>query len=76
MSKYELQGGKVSRGDTFSKLLHHLREAQDQAALLGHLHKSEDNNADKVLGQGWLGVSEMLGNVAIQVTEFAKRGIH
>ena len=38
MSKYSTIGGQVTRGEAFAKLIHHLNEAADQAAVLSHLH--------------------------------------
>lgn len=61
-------GGQVTQGECFAKLTHHLREAQEQALMLGHLAKAND---DHLNSKGWLGVGEMLGNVVIQVTKFA-----
>lgn len=64
-----------TRGETFSKLLHHLGEAQSCAATLSHLHNLQDNGPDKVLAAGWFNVSEGLRQMQIKVTEFAKRGL-
>ena len=40
MSKYSTIGGQVTRGESFAKLIHHLNEAADQAAVLSHLHNT------------------------------------
>ena len=64
-------GGNVSRGEVFAKLLDHLREAQDCAALMSHLHNTEGNDMDKVLAKGWLGVQELLSRQCIQITKLA-----
>ena len=60
MSKYSTIGGTVTRGEAYSKLMHHLREAQDQAAVLSHLHNTEASKMDALMAQGWLAISEML----------------
>jgi hypothetical protein len=60
-----------TRGETYSKLLHHIREAQDQAAIMAHLHNTEANDMDRLLAKGWLGVEEMLKLFAHQVTQLA-----
>ncbi len=65
-------GGQVSRSEVYLKLLDHIREAQDCAALLSHLHNTEDSQMDKVLAKGWLGMSEMFKLTAYQVTQLAK----
>lgn len=71
MSKYETLGGVVTRGETYAKLMDHLREAQDCCAVLSHLHNTEDNEADKLLARGWLGVAEMFRLVQHKVTQMA-----
>jgi hypothetical protein len=53
----ETRAGLASEGDTFAKMIEHLRQAQECAYLIGHLRKS---NNDKVTGQGWIAVGEML----------------
>lgn len=74
MSQYSTIGGVPTKGEAFAKLLHHLREAQSQAALLGHLHKAEDTAGDDLRAQGWLGISELIGRQCFGITELAKRG--
>lgn len=60
-------------GETFAKLLHHLREAQDCAATLAHLHNTEEHSIkDIALARGWLSVSEFFKMVQHRVTELAK----
>ena len=71
MSKYETTAGHVTRAEAYSKLMWHLREAQDQAAVLAHLHNTEDSQLDKLLAKGWLGVSEMFKLVIHQITGLA-----
>lgn len=65
-------GGQVTRSEVYLKLLDHVREAQDCAALMSHLHNQEDSSVDKVLAKGWLGMSEMFKLAAFQITELAK----
>lgn len=64
-------GGQVTRGEVYSKLLHHLRESQELCAVMGHLHQTESSEMDKVLAKGWLGMSELMGRTAHQVTQLA-----
>lgn len=71
MSKYETSAGKVSRADTYKKLVELLREAQDQALILGHMDKADD---EMVRGQGFLAMGELLGRAASQVTKLAVSG--
>lgn len=74
MSTYSTIGGQPTKGEAFAKLLHHLREAQTQAALLSHLHAAQDTRGDDLRAQGWLGIQELIGRQCIQITELAKRG--
>ena len=64
-------GGVATRGETFTKLLHHIRESQELAAVMAHLHQTEDNHMDKLLAKGWLGISELFARTATQVTKLA-----
>lgn len=71
MSKYETTAGIPTRGGTYAKLCDHLREAQDCAAMMAHLHNTEGNDTDKLLARGWLGVEELLKRLVHQVTKLA-----
>ncbi len=72
MSKYSTIGGQVTRGEAFAKLIHHLNEAADQAAVLSHLHNTEVSEMDALSAKGWLGVHELLLRMRHQITELAK----
>ena len=65
-------GGTVSRSEVYLKLLDHVREAQDCAALMSHLHNTEDAEVDKVLAKGWLAMSELFKMTAHQITQLAQ----
>jgi hypothetical protein len=60
-----------TKGETFAKLLEHLRYAQEDAAMLAHL-TNEGDKMSQTLAKGWLGVSELLKKVQWQVTKLAK----
>lgn len=64
-------GGVATRGETYSKLLWHIRESQELAAVMAHLHNTEHNEMDKLLAKGWLGISELFDRLAAQVTNLA-----
>ena len=72
MSKYSTIGGQVTRGEAFSKLIHHINEAADQAATLSHLHNTETSEMDKLSAKGWLRIHELLLRMRHQITELAK----
>lgn len=65
-------GGVVTKSETFSKLLHHLREAQSLAAVMAHLHQTEGSAKDFILAKGWLGISEMFKRVQDQIINLAQ----
>jgi len=75
MSYIETSGGVPTKGDAFAKMLHFLREAQNQALILGHLHQTEDTPQDRLLASGWRGVAEMLDLTCKNVTVMATRGM-
>ncbi len=64
-------GGVATRSESYTKLLHHLIECQELCAVMAHLHNTEDNNMDKLLAKGWLGMSELFKRMQHQVTELA-----
>lgn len=60
-----------TRGEAYSKLMHHLRECQDQAAILAHLSNTEGSDKDKLMARGWLAISELFKATQHKVTELA-----
>jgi hypothetical protein len=72
MSKYETISGYVTRGEAFSKLLHHLNEAADQAAVISHLHNTEASEMEALMAKGWIGVHQMLLLVRDKILTMAK----
>jgi hypothetical protein len=71
MSKYSTIGGVPTRGEAYSKLIHHLEEAADQAAVLSHLHNTEESQMDKLVAKGWLGIHQLILRMKIQITKLA-----
>jgi hypothetical protein len=61
-----------TKGETYSRLLEHLRYAQEDAAMMAHLLKAEADAPGLVLGQGWLNISEGLRKMQHIVTQLAK----
>jgi hypothetical protein len=76
ITKFETEGGLVTRGITYAKMLDQFRELQDTILTMGHLHQTEDNDMDRLLAQGWRGVAEMLRMIEHKVTEMAMRKMH
>ncbi len=50
--------GYATRGEVYTKLMYHLNECQDLAAVMSHLHNTEDSHKDKLMARAWLQVSE------------------
>lgn len=63
-----------TRGETFSKMLEHLRLAQEDAAMMAHLYNEGDSKSRRI-AIGWIGVSEQLKLTIHAVTEMAQRGL-
>lgn len=72
MSKYETIGGRVTRHETYSKIIHLIDELRDQCLIMGHLHKTEDANHDRLLAKGWYGIEEMLQMFRKQIVQLAQ----
>lgn len=62
-----------TQAEVYMRLLDHIRQAQDDSAILAHLTRSmSDKPKDRALADGWLAMSEMFKRVAYQITELAK----
>lgn len=68
-------GGKVTRGETFVKLLHHMDELRDQCLVMAHLHQTEGTAQDSTIASGWRGIEELLHRMRIQMTKLAQGSI-
>lgn len=64
-------GGQATRSETYTKLMHHLIEAQELAAVLSHLHNTEDSTKDKLLAKAWLLISEHFRMMQKKITTLA-----
>lgn len=58
-------------GESFAKLIEHLRLAQEDAAMLAHL-RADDS---RPLAMGWLAVEQALKEMVHNVTQLATRGL-
>ncbi len=70
-SPYSTIGGIPTKDEAYRLLMHHLSEAQNQALVIGHLHKTEDSHLDDLLAKGWYGVGEMLAMAREQIRQLA-----
>lgn len=65
-----------TRGETFQKMLHHLREAQSCFAIMAHLHNTEDNSMDRHLASGWLTAHELMNKWISKITMMGQGRLH
>lgn len=70
MSLETTAGGVPTFGESFAKMIHHIREAQEMAAVLAHLANAND---DRTIALGWLSVSEQLKRMIHNLTMLATR---
>lgn len=56
--RYETIGGQVTRGETYAKLMDHLREVQECCYVLAHLHRTEGSKKDAVMAGLWMAFGE------------------
>lgn len=66
-------GGQVSKVEAYSKLIHHIEEAQNLAHVISHICNTEADGA--LMAKGWGGIGELMKRIRWQVTEFAKKGV-
>lgn len=69
-------GGVATKGEAFTKLLYHLDEARDMAAVISHLHNTEDSEMDKLLARGWIGIAELLKMQREHIVKMAQRKLN
>lgn len=70
--RWETSAGIPTPGLLFAQISEKLRELQELTAMMGHVQKVNDN---ELVGQGWLGISEMMKLTLHNVTKLAKRGL-
>jgi hypothetical protein len=58
--------------EEFAQLIEHLRKAQEHCATIGHLTGLQGSKEDRVLGNAWVTVSEMLKLMQIKTTTLAQ----
>jgi hypothetical protein len=62
-----------TEGETYSKLMEHLRQAQECAAMMAHLHNANDH---REAAKSWLVVSENFRKMQRTLTELATRKLN
>jgi hypothetical protein len=68
---YETKAGSFDEAASFLQLIEYLRLAAEAAYAIGHSRKAND---DKLTGQGFLAVGQMLEMTAKNVTSLATQG--
>lgn len=66
--KWETQAGLPTKGLMYQQLLEHMRQCQENAAMLAHLQRSEDTIRDTALANGWLAIAEQFRRLEFVVT--------
>ncbi len=61
-----------THGETYVKLIEHLRLAQEDAAMLAHLRNAEGDDKGRLIAKGWLTISEAIKLMGINVTRLAQ----
>lgn len=59
-------------GETYMKLMEHLRLAQEDAAMAAHLHNTESGSKAMMMAKAWLIISEALKAMQTKVTQLAQ----
>ena len=72
MSKYSTTAGYVTKADTYAKLLHLLKEAEDMCYVISHLLRTEDSKKDELLATGWRAIGTLLDQVHRQVLKLGQ----
>lgn len=65
-------GGVATRGEALTKLLYHLDECRNLAAVYAHLLNTEDNEMDRLLAKGWLGIAELFRIQRMKLVQMAQ----
>ncbi len=71
-TSFSTRGGTVTTAETYSKLIHHLDEARDCAAVLSHLYNTEDDTRSRLKARGWFAVAEQFKQMRHTLTELMK----
>jgi hypothetical protein len=64
-----------TKGETYYRLMEHLRLAQEDAAMLMHLENAEGDGPGLAIGRGWWHVTEHIKKMQEHITALAKRGL-
>lgn len=68
--RYETKGGHIDEAATYAQLLDYLRMAEECCYVIGHYRKAQD---DKLTGQGWLAIGEMVKMMSTNITNLATK---
>ncbi len=57
-----------SKGEVFSKMLDHLRDAQSCASTLAHLYRADSGGIAMQLSRGWLLIEDLINKLCHKIT--------
>jgi hypothetical protein len=58
--------------EQYAQLMEHIRKAQENAAMIAHLHNENGDAPGMVLGRAWLHVEDNLNKMASMITNLAQ----
>lgn len=61
-----------TRGECYARLIEYIRKAQEESAMLAHLHSTESSDKDKSIAMMWLVVEDQLKKLVHSVTLVAQ----
>ena len=61
-----------TKGESYARLIEHLRLAQEDAAMLMHLTNADGDAPGTVIARGWWHVTEHLKDMQEHITKLAK----
>lgn len=65
-----------TKSEEFTRLIEHLRKAQEAAAMLAHLNNADGDRMGNSIARGWLTISELLKHTTHKVTDLATNGMY
>ena len=58
--------------EEYSKMLEHLRKAQESSYMLAHLVRAQGGRKDNAIADGWFSVGELIKRMNYQITQLAQ----
>ena len=58
--------------EEYSKMLEHLRLAQESSYMLAHLVRAQGGSKDNAIADGWFSIGELIKRMNHQITQLAQ----